>query len=293
MGRALRRERRATPGGARSCSTVLDGLESGRAAQPSGGGHRRHPDDGHHVHRLFRRPRASTGHGRSTSSRGSSRRPSGRASPAGLEQRLVALNRFIDDVYNDQRVIADGVFPGELLDDSANFRPECKGVRPRFGVWAHISGSDLVRDADGTMYVLEDNLRVPSGRQLRAGEPGDLQAGVPGGVRPPTHRPGRLLHRGAVQDARLAGPGRRRQSERRRAHPGHLQLGVLRALVSRPADGGDSRRGQRSRRVGRRPCVHAHDRRPRARRRDLSPHRRPVPRPRGVPARFDCSAYPG
>jgi uncharacterized circularly permuted ATP-grasp superfamily protein len=81
----------------------------------------------------------------------------------GLEQRLVALNRFIDDVYNDQRVIADGVFPRELLDDSANFRPECRGVRPRFGAWAHISGSDLVRDADGTVYVLEDNLRVPSG----------------------------------------------------------------------------------------------------------------------------------
>ena len=81
----------------------------------------------------------------------------------GLEQRLVALNRFIDDLYNDQRVIADGVFPRELLDDSANFRPECKGVQPRFGVWAHISGSDVVRDADGTMYVLEDNLRVPSG----------------------------------------------------------------------------------------------------------------------------------
>ena len=81
----------------------------------------------------------------------------------GLEQRLVALNRFIDDIYNDQRIIADGVFPRELLDNSANFRPECRGVRPRFGVWAHVSGSDLVRDADGTMYVLEDNLRVPSG----------------------------------------------------------------------------------------------------------------------------------
>lgn len=81
----------------------------------------------------------------------------------GLVQRLVALNRFIDDLYNDQRIIADGVFPAGLLADSANFRPECMGVHPRFGVWAHISGSDLVRDADGTMYVLEDNLRVPSG----------------------------------------------------------------------------------------------------------------------------------
>jgi uncharacterized circularly permuted ATP-grasp superfamily protein len=81
----------------------------------------------------------------------------------GLVQRLVALNRFIDDVYNEQRIIADGVFPRELLDDSVNYRPQCCGVHPPHGVWAHISGSDLVRDDDGTMYVLEDNLRVPSG----------------------------------------------------------------------------------------------------------------------------------
>src|SRR6476469_1362601 len=81
----------------------------------------------------------------------------------GLMQRLRALNAFIDDLYNDQRIIRDGVFPAELLDDSTNFRPECRGVHPAYGVWAHISGSDLVRDADGTMYVLEDNLRVPSG----------------------------------------------------------------------------------------------------------------------------------
>jgi uncharacterized circularly permuted ATP-grasp superfamily protein len=81
----------------------------------------------------------------------------------GLVQRLTALNRFIDDLYNEQRIVADGVFPAELLADSVNFRPQCRGVRPRHGVWAHISGSDLVRDEDGTMYVLEDNLRVPSG----------------------------------------------------------------------------------------------------------------------------------
>lgn len=82
---------------------------------------------------------------------------------AGLVQRLRALNRFIDDVYNDQLVVRDGVFPAELLDESTNFRPECRGVHPPHGVWAHISGSDLVRDADGAFYVLEDNLRVPSG----------------------------------------------------------------------------------------------------------------------------------
>ena len=81
----------------------------------------------------------------------------------GLVQRLTALNMFIDDLYNERRVIADGVFPAELLDDSVNFVPECIGLKPKHGVWAHICGSDLVRDADGTVYVLEDNLRVPSG----------------------------------------------------------------------------------------------------------------------------------
>ncbi|MFK8024797.1 MAG: circularly permuted type 2 ATP-grasp protein [Ilumatobacter sp.] len=81
----------------------------------------------------------------------------------GLSQRLRAVNMFIDDLYNDQRIIEAGVFPAELLEDSVNFRTECIGASPKFGVWAHISGSDLVRDDDGTFYVLEDNLRVPSG----------------------------------------------------------------------------------------------------------------------------------
>jgi uncharacterized circularly permuted ATP-grasp superfamily protein len=81
----------------------------------------------------------------------------------GLEQRLNALNRFIDDIYNEQHVINDGVFPADLLDASVNFVAAARGVRPKFGVWAHICGSDLVRDGDGTVYVLEDNLRVPSG----------------------------------------------------------------------------------------------------------------------------------
>ena len=82
---------------------------------------------------------------------------------AGLRQRLTALNLFIDDLYNEQRILGDGIVPRELIESSGNFRPECVGARPRFGVWAHICGSDLVRDADGTVYVLEDNLRVPSG----------------------------------------------------------------------------------------------------------------------------------
>jgi uncharacterized circularly permuted ATP-grasp superfamily protein len=81
----------------------------------------------------------------------------------GLVQRVKALNLFIDDLYHDQKCITDGVFPQSLLENSVNFRPQCMGVDPPLGVWAHICGSDLVRDAAGTMYVLEDNLRVPSG----------------------------------------------------------------------------------------------------------------------------------
>ena len=81
----------------------------------------------------------------------------------GLCQRVQALNLFIDDLYHEQKIIKDGIVPKELLDDSVNFREQCIGVKPPLGVWAHICGSDLVRDRDGTVYVLEDNLRVPSG----------------------------------------------------------------------------------------------------------------------------------
>lgn len=82
---------------------------------------------------------------------------------AGLKQRTTALNRFIDDVYHEQRSLADGVLPRELVEQSREFRPECVGVDPPHGVWSHVCGTDLVRDADGRFHVLEDNLRVPSG----------------------------------------------------------------------------------------------------------------------------------
>ncbi len=82
---------------------------------------------------------------------------------AGLAQRLTALNMFIDDLYHEQRIIKDGVIPEFVLKQSANYRKECEGISPAFGVWAHICGTDLVRHTDGQFYVLEDNLRVPSG----------------------------------------------------------------------------------------------------------------------------------
>lgn len=82
---------------------------------------------------------------------------------AGLEQRVRALNLFIDDLYNERRILADKVVPAEIIDSSRNYLQPCRGAKPRHGVWAHVTGSDLVRGGDGTVYVLEDNLRVPSG----------------------------------------------------------------------------------------------------------------------------------
>ncbi len=81
----------------------------------------------------------------------------------GLTQRLHALNCFIHDVYNDGKILKDKVVPRELIADSGNFRSQCQGMKPKHNVWAHVCGTDLVRDADGKFYVLEDNLRVPSG----------------------------------------------------------------------------------------------------------------------------------
>lgn len=82
---------------------------------------------------------------------------------AGLKQRLKALNLFINDLYNEQQVLKDGILPAELVMESRNFLAPCKGVSPIYGVWANICGTDLVRDGKGQLLVLEDNLRVPSG----------------------------------------------------------------------------------------------------------------------------------
>lgn len=81
----------------------------------------------------------------------------------GLKQRIHALNEFIDDIYHEQKILKDGIIPEEVIRSAAFYRPECHGINPPQRVWCHITGSDLVRHSDGQMYVLEDNLRVPSG----------------------------------------------------------------------------------------------------------------------------------
>ncbi|MEE3011139.1 MAG: circularly permuted type 2 ATP-grasp protein, partial [Pseudomonadota bacterium] len=81
----------------------------------------------------------------------------------GLRQRLVALNCFIDDIYNQQKILKDKIVPAELILNSGNFRKQCLGMKPKHRVWAHICGTDLIKGENGKFYVLEDNLRVPSG----------------------------------------------------------------------------------------------------------------------------------
>jgi uncharacterized circularly permuted ATP-grasp superfamily protein len=81
----------------------------------------------------------------------------------GLKQRAHALNLFITDVYNDCRILKDKVVPEALIKTAKTYRPQLEGFKPPRGVWAHVTGTDLVRDRDGTFYVLEDNMRCPSG----------------------------------------------------------------------------------------------------------------------------------
>lgn len=82
---------------------------------------------------------------------------------AGLKQRVKALNMFLWDIYHEKNIIKDGVVPEEFVYSSKGYMPECEGIDPVGKVYAHIAGIDLVEGKDGQWYVLEDNLRIPSG----------------------------------------------------------------------------------------------------------------------------------
>ncbi|WP_026794970.1 MULTISPECIES: circularly permuted type 2 ATP-grasp protein [Planktothrix] len=82
---------------------------------------------------------------------------------SGLKQRIHVLNLFINDIYGEQKIVKDGIIPEELILSSKGFLKPCMGLKPPKGIWCHITGTDLVRDQEGKWYVLEDNLRCPSG----------------------------------------------------------------------------------------------------------------------------------
>src|SRR5207248_3176781 len=81
----------------------------------------------------------------------------------GLDQRVRALNLFLHDIYHDAAILRQGVVPRELVLGSRGYRREMRGMQVPLGVYTHVVGSDLVRDKTGEFYVLEDNLRTPSG----------------------------------------------------------------------------------------------------------------------------------
>ena len=81
----------------------------------------------------------------------------------GLIQRVKALNCFLEDIYSEKNIIKDGVVPESFVFSSSGFLPECEGIHPIKGIHSHISGIDLVEGKDGEWYILEDNLRIPSG----------------------------------------------------------------------------------------------------------------------------------
>jgi len=117
---------------------------------------------------------------------------------AGLRQRIRALNLFLDDVYHEQKILKDGVVPEYVVTSGRHFRPQCVDLNPPKGIWCHVTGTDLIRDREGQFYVLEDNLRCPSGvsyvlenRQvLKRTFPQVFEAS---GVRPVDDYPARLL----------------------------------------------------------------------------------------------------
>lgn len=81
----------------------------------------------------------------------------------GLKQRVMALNLFIKDIYSRKQIVKDGIVPEDFIFASSGYMAECEGAMPPKGIYAHISGIDLVKGKDGNWYILEDNLRVPSG----------------------------------------------------------------------------------------------------------------------------------
>ncbi|MBJ7327922.1 MAG: circularly permuted type 2 ATP-grasp protein [Chthoniobacterales bacterium] len=81
----------------------------------------------------------------------------------GLKQRLTALNAFLDDIYHDQRIVKEGIIPGEIIRSAKHFRPEFMGFNVPKNIHIHVCGTDLIRDREGRYLVLEDNARCPSG----------------------------------------------------------------------------------------------------------------------------------
>jgi uncharacterized circularly permuted ATP-grasp superfamily protein len=127
---------------------------------------------------------------------------------SGVTQRVVAINKFLWDLYHDQKILKDGVVPRDLVLGNKNYRPEMQGLDVPHGTYVHINGTDLVRGDDGRFVVLEDNGRTPSGvsyvvenRHLMLRAFPDLMSNI--GIRPVSNY-GQKLHEALAE---IAPPG--------------------------------------------------------------------------------------
>ena len=202
----------------------------------------------------------------------------------GLAQRIRALNHFVDDVYHAREIIHDGKVPWQLVVSRPAFARAAHGIRPPGGVYCHVSGCDLVRDANGAWKVLEDNVRTPSGISYVLENRRAMTRLLPAlfehyRVRPVDHYPALLQDRAGGGGADGRGGG----GDRRRLDAGAVQLRLLRARVPGAPDGRGARGGVRPGRA-RRGLPHPHHARAAARARDLPPDRRRLHGSAGVPA---------
>ena len=259
--------------------------DAGRAARPHRGARQLLPRAGRHL-RLRRRGAPVPARRRAARHR---RRPSGSIVEAGIKQRVRALEAFLADVYGAQQRGARRRHPGaahQLVEPlpprGGRHRQPANGVRIQ--VSRHRPHPRRARAPGGCSKTTCGCRRgvsyVISNRRVMAQTLPELFVSMR--VRPVGDYP----QQAAAGAARLR-PRRRRRPERRRAHPRRLQLRLLRAHAARAPDGRRARRGPRPVLL-RRPGVDAHDRRPDARRRDLPPRRRRVPRPAAVPRRLDA-----
>ena len=139
---------------------------------------------------------------------------------------------FLKDIYQDGRILQEGIVPRELVFSAQHYRREMIGIRPKRDIYVSVAGTDLVRLPDGEFAVLEDNLRVPSGVSYMLTNRADHQAGVSGALHELRRPPDRSLRPGAARHAALARADDRRKPHDRAADAGRVQLRVLRARVS-------------------------------------------------------------
>ena len=206
----------------------------------------------------------------------------------GLEQRVKAINAYLRDIYGRREILKAGIVPEDLVFQNPVFRPEMNGQKVPHDIYVHIAGIDVVRvDAD-TFYVLEDNARTPSGVSYMLENREIMMRLFPELFSRAPRRAGGELSRRTAGHAEIARAGFRvRRSDRRAADPRRLQLGLLRAFVPGRQARHRSGRGPRSVRQGRH-RLHADDAGAEARRRDLPPRRRRLPRSADLPPGLDA-----